>query len=182
MEEKWKDVEGFLGYYQISNLGQIKSVDRITKKNALCKGRILKQHVNPNGYKIIRTSIDGIKNSLTISRLVAKAFVDNPNNFPEVNHLDGDKLNNKCSNLEWTNRAGNMRHAHFSGLKTNKFGKEASAIKYGVEVVNKDGKTVDVLYGQAAMTKKGFQIANVGKCLNGERKHHKGMTFRKIPL
>lgn len=123
--EVWKDISGYEGYYQISNFGQIRSVPRyITHKtkgggfvNQYFKGKILKPTTTRNGYKMIVLSKDGKFKYQTIHRLVATAFIPNPENKPTVNHKDGDKSNNHVDNLEWCTSSENNSHAYRIGLK-----------------------------------------------------------------
>ncbi len=103
--EKWKDVKGFEGAYQISSWGGLKSF-----KSDPC-GRMLQTN-NANGDYLSYVLIYGGKTKSTrIHRLVAEAFIPNPLNLPEVNHKDCDKQNNRVENLEWITRSGNVRHA-----------------------------------------------------------------------
>lgn len=119
-DEQWKDIEGYEGLYQVSNLGRIKCIrvitgrDRITK----CKNLILKPEITRTGY--LRISLQyGIKSRKLIHRLVAESFIPNPNNLPEVNHRIGDKADNRASNLEWVTKSSNIKHAFAIGLKSN---------------------------------------------------------------
>ena len=90
-EEVWKDVKGFEGLYQISSLGQVKSLRR---------NKILKPKKHRCGYLIVDLCNNGEKTRY-IHRLVAEAFIPNPNNLPQVNHIDENKKNNSVNNLEW---------------------------------------------------------------------------------
>ncbi len=109
--EIWKDIIGHEGTYQVSNLGRVKSLNRIIIYSNGCvhnqHGKILSGFINTNGYK----SIDLYKNKKSkkyyIHRLVAEAFIPNPNNLPEVNHKDENKLNNIVDNLEWCTSSEN---------------------------------------------------------------------------
>lgn len=107
MEEIFKDIPNYEGYYQISNMGQIKSIVR--KGNLIERIRI--QIVNSSGYPQVSLSKNGKKKIFSVHRLVALLFVNNPDNLLEVNHIDGNKLNNIYTNLEWTTRSKNMKHA-----------------------------------------------------------------------
>ena len=127
--EIWKDVKDFYGLYQISNLGNVKSLGRkVAGGKFIQREKMMKIKVEPNGYKSF-TGVDwkGKRKTLYIHRLIAEAFVfnPNPNEFDVVNHIDGNKLNNSIDNLEWCTRAYNMKHAWNTGLmegvsKTNK--------------------------------------------------------------
>jgi len=108
-KEIWKDVEGYEGYYQVSNYGLVRSKDRISFSGHKLKGRVLKQTVN-KGYHQIGLYKDDERFCETVSRLVAKAFIPNPENKPEVNHIDENKSNNHVDNLEWVTAKENANH------------------------------------------------------------------------
>lgn len=113
MKEIWKDVVGYEGYYQVSNLGRIKSLDRKRfngKVMAFRKGEIKIHTVLRNGYCSVRLSKDGIVKNMLVHRLVAIAFLENPHNLPQVNHKDEDKQNNRVDNLEWCTRLYNNNY------------------------------------------------------------------------
>lgn len=121
--EIWKDIEGFEGLYQVSNMGKIKSCERFVKHSRnpnffrSIKEKLLKQTIGRKGYLVVNLSKDGEHDCKRVSRLVAIAFVPNPDNKPEVNHKDGDKLNNNDWNLEWNTTSENIQHAYDNGLK-----------------------------------------------------------------
>ena len=115
MEEIWKDVKNYEGLYQISNLGRLKSVERIYK-NRKCKELIKKTSV-ANGYERIGLSKNGEIKYFSIHRLVAEAFIDNPKNLPCINHKDTNKRNNKVDNLEWcTHKENNNYGNHYNKI------------------------------------------------------------------
>lgn len=139
MQELWKDVKGFEGYYQVSNLGNIKS---------LKTGLLMKQQPDQKGYRRISPSMNGKKYTLKVHRLVAQAFLEVPRELLDnchkwqhgvvpVNHIDGDKANNVASNLEWCSPSQNTVHAIKSGLKTYTTGEDSPNAKMSNENVRK---------------------------------------------
>lgn len=120
MIEIWKDVAGYEGYYQISNLGRAKSLDRVVKRknqpDLPLVGKILKPRTGKNGYDYVILRRDGKGKTAYIHRLVAEMFIENPCGFNVVNHKDGNKGNNTCGNLEWCNSQRNNQHAFETGL------------------------------------------------------------------
>lgn len=108
MTEIWKPVKGYLGFYEISNLGRIKSLkDNLGRDREL----ILKPQKRKDGYFII----DIKRSTKFLHRLVAEAFIPNPENKPQVNHKDSNRGNNRFDNLEWVTASENMRHAYEYG-------------------------------------------------------------------
>ena len=127
--EIWKTIDGF-SKYQISNFGNVKN------KNT---GNILKRRINNHGYKDVGlVSDEGKQKTKTIHRLVCCAFIENPLNKPQVNHKDGNKLNNKVENLEWNTAKENTMHAYKNG---ELFGKYNSMVEAANEC-GVDEKTV----------------------------------------
>ena len=112
----WKDIKGFEKLYQISNKGQIKS---LTKKRGFyqAKEMILKQKITKFGYANITLLKNNKPSFCVVHRLVAETFIPNPENKPQVNHKDGNKLNNHVSNLEWCTCSENMKHAYKNNLR-----------------------------------------------------------------
>ena len=117
-QEIWKDILGFETRYQISNLGRVKSLIRtFTKKDGVkmtIGGKLLT--IQESEYLKVSFSECGNTNTFTIHRLIAIAFIPNPKNKPQVNHIDGNKHNNDIQNLEWCTSRENVIHAIDSGL------------------------------------------------------------------
>ena len=120
-KEVWKSIEGFEGFFQISNHGRIRSLDRyVNARNGGKRfehGRIMKSSINSRKYYILPLRKNGYVKTFRINRLVAIAFIPNPENKPEVNHIDGDKQNNHVKNLEWSTHKENIKHALETGLQ-----------------------------------------------------------------
>ena len=116
MEEIWKAIEGYEGKYEVSNLGRVRSLDRTIIGGAynspmFRKGTILKpQPKGYSGYVGLRLCKDGKGENVYIHRLVAKAFIPNPDNLLDVNHKDENKKNNRADNLEWVTRKENINY------------------------------------------------------------------------
>lgn len=115
MTEIWKDINGYEGYYKISNLGRVKSVTRfVSSSRTNHKTQRAKEIVgwdNGHGYLVVSLSKEGRRKNHYIHRLVAEHFVDNPNNYKVINHKDYDRTNNRCDNLEWCTQLQNIRHS-----------------------------------------------------------------------
>lgn len=135
-EEIWKDIQGYEGIYQVSSLGRVKSLPRENRYfNSLAgkecvrhyKERIMKLKKNRGGYMTahLRDEENGKEDWPTVHRLVATAFIPNPNEKPTINHKDGIKVNNFLENLEWATWSENTRHAHDNGLAKSVIAKYA---------------------------------------------------------
>jgi len=112
--EIWKDIKGFEGWYQVSNLGNVR---RVAPVNGSPRCKNLKPWINTRGYSHVTLNVCCKKTVFRLHRLVAEHFIGDP--LPEqtdVNHIDGDKQNNAVSNLEWCTRSENMSHAIKTGL------------------------------------------------------------------
>lgn len=120
MNEIWKDIDKLDGYFQISNTGRLRSIDRIIEytdgRNYLYKGKEYFPSYN-RGYCIQTLNLNGKAIPVKFHRLVAEAFIPNPNNLPQINHKDGNKKNNCVENLEWCNASHNLYHAFKTGLR-----------------------------------------------------------------
>lgn len=166
MEIIWKDVPSYEGYYQVSSCGLIKSIERIVKyrenHSGLRKERILKANVMKHGYVHVVLCIDKEKKTLKAHRLVALAFIPNPENKPCVNHINGIKTDNRVENLEWCTYAENTQHAyknklhsgikgeksHLSKLKTDDIMKIRLLYSEGLHSQNELGKIFNVSQSQ----------------------------------
>lgn len=115
MKEQWKPIEDSNGMYEVSNTGKVRSLNY----NKSGRTRELKQRINRYGYCVVTLHIEGKQKYPTVHRLVAKAFIPNPDNKPQVNHKSGVKTDNNVENLEWSTTSENVKHAFDNGLKEN---------------------------------------------------------------
>ena len=114
MEEIWKEIKEFEGYYEVSNLGHVRSVDRITTRHkgskewqAVLKGKNIKPHIRHDGYPFVDLYKKHKRYGIVVHRLVAMAFVPNPNNRSEVDHINTIRTDSRACNLRWVNRSEN---------------------------------------------------------------------------
>lgn len=118
--EEWRDINGYEGIYQVSNLGRIKSLSRKRLNGRgyyIQKERIIKQAMTSTGYKMVVFSVNKVRKYFKVHRLVAFAFLGlPPKNRTIINHKDGNPLNNNVNNLEWCSQKYNNLHAHLTGL------------------------------------------------------------------
>ena len=111
-QEQWKPIQEFNGEYEVSNLGRVRSMKRYYG----VVGRIMPQTIQRKGYYAVTFWMNNKAYCRKVHRLVIEAFTPNPDNLPCINHIDGNKLNNHVSNLEWCTYQANMQHAVRTGL------------------------------------------------------------------
>ena len=176
MEEVWKDVPGYEGLYEVSNLGRVRSLNYQNTG----KSNIRIPFTAKNGYMSIRLSKDNKTRGFYIHRLVALVFVDNPNGWTEVNHKDEDKTNNRSDNLEWCTRKYNMvygtghkRSAEAQAGRTNtKSSKRIAQYDF-------DGNLIFVFPSASEVKRKlGYNRGRVCECARGECKQAYGYIWR----
>jgi hypothetical protein len=130
MEEIWKDIEGYEGLYQVSNLGRVRSLDRlVTYKNGcnrMFKGCVKRLYKKENGYLSVNMSKDGIDKTYYVHRLVASTFLPNLYGLPQVNHKDENKENNCVENLEWCTSIYNSTYNNIAYKKADVLRKKVS--------------------------------------------------------
>lgn len=170
-EEIWKSISGYEGYYEASNKGHIRSVDRLVKcKNGMriSLATILKPSLGQWGYEQVTLRKEGSKKTVRVNRIIAQTFIPNPNNLPQVNHKDGNKINNSVENLEWCDASHNMKHCfdnHMSDWTT-----KIKIIETG-EIFNSKAECARKIKGHVSL---------IDMCLRGERKTHRGFHFEIV--
>lgn len=161
-QEVWKNVEGYEGYYLVSNYGRIKSFHRNKK------GRVIKPSVMNvgAGYEQVGLYKNGIQKKILLHRLIAETFIANPDNLPFVNHIDENKINNSAENLEWCTSLYNNNH----GTRNKRIAKTQS-----IPVSAKCIRTGNELHFKSISeaSRQGFNASSIWKVCNGKmNKHH----------
>lgn len=164
MIEEWKDIEGYEGLYQVSNLGRVKR----SKGKYMKSERILMLFINTPGYLQVMLCKNNKCKKFTVHRLVANAFIPNPENKPQVNHIDEDKTNIKVSNLEWVTAKENVNH----GTRNERSSKKIKAI----DIAN--GEWNDYKSISECARELGLHQSSISMCLKGKRKTSGGYTFK----
>lgn len=174
MNEEWRDVVGYEGYYQVSNLGRVKSLERIDSNKHLVKERILKQSMRGK-YLKVELSRSGSPAIFSVHRLVAKAFSENKENKPVVNHINEDKLNNNADNLEWVTYKENSNHGTVIDRRVKK--------RYiPIKVIYQDN-TYEIWESATVFAKEygnGVTKQNIVAVLKGRSKTHAGLRFEYV--
>lgn len=177
--EIWKDVEGFIGLYKISSKGRLKSLGN-GKSTNMSNGqeRIIKPSRKNNGYLEIKMFKDGQRHYKHLHRLVAEHFIMNDQNKPQVNHKDGDKTNNKSSNLEWVTPSENQIHAIKLGLTNHKSGSD-NALSKPIAQYSLDGQLIRTWESINQVKRElGYNSVGIIGCCKKKRKHKTAYKFK----
>jgi hypothetical protein len=194
IEEIWLPVVGYESYFEISNCGNIRSLERIicfetksksgkpiTKTNII-KSKNLKISIGNHGYYQVNLCVNGTQKTVNVHRLVAKAFIPNPENKPEVNHKDGVKTNCTVFNLEWNTCSENNQHAYDTGLRqstwTDKFGADAPRSKPVIQL-DKIGNVLNrFTCAREAERKTSVRYQHISSCCVGKRLSAGGYVWK----
>lgn len=194
MSEKWKDIKGYETLYQISDRGNVRSLDRKVKcrdnKLKQLKGRIIKQQRYSNGYMFVSLSKNGVVKQLLVHRLVGNAFIPNPENKPEINHKNEIKEDNTVGNLEWATRYENVvygtqlkrgvSHRNQFGKNNPMFGKTGSLNPQSKRIYqfDKEGNLIKE-WGSMKLVRKtlGFNESGIRQAAKGILKQSYGFLW-----
>lgn len=178
MNEIWKPVKGYEGLYEVSNFGNVLSLN--WKNTGKQKLLFLKRHTD--GYRQVQLFKHGNSRMVCVHRLVAEAFIPNPNGLPQVNHIDYDRANNRVSNLEWCDQSYNMKHSWLnknrkqrtSWRRKNRPGMSENIIQF-----SKSGETVRRWESCIAIKHElGYNQTSIWECCDGKRKSAYGYLWR----
>ena len=163
MSEEWRDVIGYEGLYQVSDQGRVKSF----KWN---KERFLKPSMDKDGYLLVNLCAGGKPKTLKVHRLVCEAFHENPDNKPQVNHINEDKTDNRACNLEWCTCKQNVNH-----------GSRNERVSKPVGQYSLDGKLIKLWPStMEAERQAGFNHGNISQVANGKYKQAYGCMWRYV--
>lgn len=181
MKETRKDIKGYEGHYQVSNMGNVRSMTKKVNtkggKKAIKHGKILKQTRKSKGYLAVNLSKNGKSRSYEVQRLVAPAFIQNPNNYPCVNHIDENKENNTVANLEWcTYKYNNIYGDRNRKSSESRINGKLSKPVYMCDV---DGNILQEFPSIAEVKRSfGYDSAKISLVARGERKTAYGYTWK----
>lgn len=197
--ETWKDIRGFEGLYQISSLGRVKSLEKFDSRGRKWEERILKSGINSHGYLVVILYKNGIRKNFKNHRLTAIAFIPNPNNLPEVNHLDENKTNSNVDNLEWCTGKYNMNYGNAKriAVANTNYVKRSANTDYKRKVANTDYVTIGSKLGKPinqfdrqgvfigtypgarqAGRKLGINQSDITQCCKGKKKIAGGFIWK----
>lgn len=164
MQETWLPIPGYIGFYEVSNLGNVRSINRLISYDSsvrtkprmqIIKGCLRVPTVKKNGYLDVALTSESKKYTHhLIHRLVAIAFVENPNHLSQVNHIDGDKKNNRYTNLEWCTPSENVKHAIKIGLRISPKGESAGGSVLTEPLVKEIRSALELHISQRAIAAK----------------------------
>lgn len=174
MKEVWKDIPNYEGYYQVSNLGNVKSLKKWCGNKYISKWKNeeknIRQATHYHGYKYVYLSKNKERKKKYVHRLVAETFIPNPNNLKEINHIDGNKQNNSINNLEWCTRKENVIHSYKNKLLIAKRGKDNKNSK-AVTQYDIKGNIIKEWYCIKDVTRElGIADISISRCCRNKQK------------
>lgn len=182
-DEQWQPIEGFEGLYEVSDQGRVRSVDRYVKRRGegkvggggtcFYRGRVLSLNQHRQGYRLVMLCKRCQEYVLPVHRLVAKAFCENPNGYDTVDHINGDKSDNRASNLEWVTQSENLRRAYQQG-------RPKSTKRCPIIATEKDGSQKSFTSQRKAAEYYGISATAVNGNLNKKWPCKNGVKFERM--
>lgn len=185
--EEWRDVIGYEGLYMVSNLGRVKRLSYVMKNvsgSYVVPEKLRSIQTNPQGYSSLVLWKNNKHHVVTVHRLVAMAFIPNPNNYPHINHLDSDRANPKADNLEWCTRSHNMRWAYDTNNMRSKLNPprgEEHHRSVRVAMISKSGEQIKTFACISDAAREiGVVVGSISNCINGKSKSSGGYIWKRI--
>ena len=186
IEEIWKDVVGFEGLYKVSSTGLVKRLQRAiyqtnngTIYKHLFKEKIRKQVIDRHGYLTVQLHKNKSVKHCTVHRLVALAFIPNPENKSTVNHKNGIKTDNRVENLEWNTHSENVQHSYKTGLKIQAKGLNSKS-SIPISQFTLDGTWIrDWANAYEVQREMGYRRNNISSCVTGKKKSASGFIWKR---
>lgn len=178
MKEVWKDIPEFKGLYQASNLGRIKTLGN---KSNHKKEMIMKQRLNYKGYYVITLCKNSKRSTNLVHRLIAQAFIPNPENLPQINHRNGIKTDNNINNLEWCTNSYNQLEANRMGFCENRIKKCIEVNRKPIIQYDLEGNIINKFISlREASNKTGLSYKSMSLCACGKTKTCGGYVWRYV--
>lgn len=186
MEEIWKTIDGYEGYYQVSNMGRVKTLERwaeMVMKGTLCKRFVPERILNPSkdsfGYLVVGLCFNAKMKTNKVHRLVGAAFIPNPENKPQINHINAIKDDNRVENLEWATSKEDALHRVALKLQVNKKGAD-NPRSIPISQFTLDGTWVrDWAAAIEVQRETGFRQSSISACVKGNYKTAFGFIWKK---
>ena len=176
--ERWKDIVGYECLYRVSDKGEVKSLGKGKSTNPMHSIEKPVTKKMKNGYYQVKLFRDGERKHFSVHRLVAAAFVENTQSFPQVNHIDGVKTNNCSTNLEWVTASQNVKHSFDVGLAVAKRGKDNKQSKPVLQIdlhgnIVREWESIKQILREA-----GYNTVGIIKCCRKEKRYKTAYGFK----
>ena len=166
MTTTWRSVVGYEGLYEVSNDGRVRTVEHIANGHTITPRELAIRIYKNQRYARVRLYRDGKPKDYVVHRIVAEAFIPNPYNKPQVNHIDGNRSNNMVENLEWCTASENQRHAYKTGLKDIE--NTITHTRKKVRQIDAEGNVIKIWQSMSEAARElGLHVSNISHCCSG---------------